>query len=145
MRGERGIQANAVPLLLGFAFAPHWLLPCQGSATVSASLPGAYPEGGTHHRGGGLDIGGLEQIGDDDDAAGSGGEDLGERLAGNAADAEGGDLAANFAFHRGDFMEADGGAAGFGGGREKRAETDVVEALFKGIAGLGEGVGGAAD
>ena len=41
---------------------------------------------------GGLDVGGGEEVGDDDDAAGTGGEDLGEGLAGDAADAEGGDF-----------------------------------------------------
>ena len=95
--------------------------------------------------GGGLDVGGLEEGGDDDDAAGTGGEDLREGLAGDAADAEGGDLRADFALHGGDFMKADGGAAGFGGSGEKRAEADVVEAFGEGGAGLGEGMGRAAE
>ena len=145
MRGERGVHPNSVPLFMGFSFASHWLLPCQGSATVSAKLPGAYPEGGDHHRSGGFDIVGLEQIGDDDDTAGSSGEDLGERLAGDAADAEGGDLGADFAFHGGDVLEADGGAPDLGGSGKKRAEADVVEAFFQSGAGLGERMSGAAD
>ena len=95
--------------------------------------------------GGGLDVGSFEEIGDDDDAPGTGGEDLREGLAGDAADAEGGDFPADFALHGGDVVETDGGAAGLGGGGEKRAEADVVEAFGQGGAGLGEGVGGAAD
>ncbi len=94
---------------------------------------------------GGLDVGGLEEIGDDDDAAGSGGEDLRQGLAGDAADTEGGDFRADFTLHGGDFVEADGGATGFGGGGEKRAEANVVEAFFQGCAGLLQGMGGAAD
>ena len=41
--------------------------------------------------------------------------------------------------------QADGGAAGFGGSGEKRAEADVVEALGQRGAGLIERMGGAAD
>ena len=95
--------------------------------------------------GGGLHVIGLKQVGNDDDAAGSGGEDLRQGLAGDATDAEGGDLTADFALHGGDFLKADGRAAGFGGSREKRAEADVVEAFGEGGAGLAEGMGGAAD
>ena len=32
---ERGAQANAVPLFLGFPFATHWLRPYQGRATLA--------------------------------------------------------------------------------------------------------------
>ena len=33
MGWERGVQANAVPLFLGFPFSAHWLRPYQGRAT----------------------------------------------------------------------------------------------------------------
>ena len=92
-----------------------------------------------------MDVGGLEEGGDDDDAAGTGGEDGRERFRGDAADAEGGDLTADLALHGGDVEEADGGATGFGRSGEKRTEADVVEAFGEGGAGLGERVGGAAD
>ena len=69
----------------------------------------------------------------------------GRVCAGDAADAEGGDFRADFALHGGDFIKADGGAAGFGGRGEKRAEADVVEAFGEGGAGLVEGMGGAAE
>ena len=95
--------------------------------------------------GGGLDVGGGEQIGDDDDTARAGGDDLRERPPGDAADAEGGDFRTDFTLHGGDFIEADGGAAGLGGRGEKWAEADVVEALGEGGAGLREGMGGAAE
>ena len=83
-----------------------------------------------------LNVWGLEEGGDDDDAFGSGGEDLGEGGGGDAADAEGGEVLADFALHGGDVLEANGGATGLSGGGKKRAEADVVEALSKGGAGL---------
>jgi hypothetical protein len=95
--------------------------------------------------GGGLHIGGLKQGGNDNDASRSGGEDLGQGYRGEATDAEGGDFLADLALHGGDFVEADGGAAGFGGGGEKRAEADVIEALGEGGAGLIQRMSGAAD
>lgn len=95
--------------------------------------------------GGGGDVLGLEEVGDDDDAAGSGGEDLGEVAAVDAADAEGGDSRADVSFHFGDLIEPDAGSAEFGGGGKQRAEADVVEALGEGGASLVERVGGAAD
>ena len=88
--------------------------------------------------GGGADVWGLEEGGDDDDAVCSGGEDLGEGGGGDAANAEGGEVLADFVLHGGDVLKADGLATGLGGGGEKRAETDVVEALGEGGAGLGE-------
>ena len=95
--------------------------------------------------GGGLDIRGLKQGGDDHDAASSGGEDLRQGFRGDAADAEGGDFPTGIAFHDRDFMKADGGAAGFGGGGKQRAEADVVESSLEGGPGLFQGVGGAAE
>lgn len=92
-----------------------------------------------------MDVLGFEEGGDDDDAAGSGGEDLREGLGGDSADAEGGDFRADFPLHDGDFLEANGGAAELGGGGEKRAESDVVKAFGEGGAGLGERVGGTAE
>ena len=98
-----------------------------------------------HSSGCRFDVSGVEEGGDDDDATCTGGEDGGEGFWSDAADAEGGDFSADFAFHGGDFMETDGGTTGFGGGGEKRAEADVVEALGEGGTGLGEGMGGAAE
>ena len=92
-----------------------------------------------------MDVGSGEQVRNDDDAAGTCGENLRERLAGDAADAEGGDFGADFVFHDCDVLEADGGASGLGGGGEKRAEADVVETFFEGGTGLGQGMGGATD
>ena len=89
-------------------------------------------------------IGGLEEVGDDDDVFCAGGEDFVEVVGFDTADAIGGDLVADGGHHFGDLVQADGGAAFFGGGGVERAETDVVKALGKSGLGLGERVGGTA-
>jgi hypothetical protein len=94
---------------------------------------------------GGLDVCCLEEGGNDHDTVCSGGEDLGKRGGGDAANAKSREMLANFVLHDGDVLESDGRATGLGGSGEKRAEADIVESLDKGGASLVEGVGGAAD
>ena len=81
-----------------------------------------------------LRIGGGEQGRDDDDPAGSGGEHGGQGFFVHAADAE--DGPSNKTVNLGDVVQSDGRATGFGGGGEKRAEAEVVEAFGFGGRGL---------
>jgi hypothetical protein len=66
-------------------------------------------------------------------------------LTGDPADAEGRDFIADLALHRGDIREADARTTGLGWSGKKRTESDVVEALSKGGAGLSERVSGATE
>src|SRR5829696_9436909 len=97
---------------------------------------------------GGGGCGGVVGLGDgayDDDAGGSGGEDVTEVGVVDAADGEPGTVGPP----RGDVLEegyAGGGAAGFGGGGPHRAGAEVVDSWFGGRGvGLGGGVCAAAD
>lgn len=90
----------------------------------------------------GDEVGGLEEAGDDDDAARSGGEDGGEVFQLDAANAE--DGSPSGFVDAADVVEADGGVIGLGRRGEERAEADVIR-LGGASEGLGDGVGGFPD
>jgi hypothetical protein len=74
------------------------------------------------------DISGLQQAGDDDDAARSRGDHGFEVLELDSADAKDGDPRARV--RHPDLLQADRGTAWLGGRGEQRAEADVVRAFF---------------
>ena len=85
----------------------------------------------------------LQDSRNDDDALRSGGEDLGEVFAFDAADAENGKR--GVAVDLGYVGRADRRVVRLGGSRKKRAKADVVGLLSKSGAGLRGTVGGEAD
>ena len=66
-------------------------------------------------------------------------------MTGDPADAEGRDFIADLALHRGDIREADARTTDLSWSGEKRTESNVVEALSEGGAGLRERVSGATE
>ena len=89
------------------------------------------------------DVGGLQDAGDDDHAAGAGLDDGGEIFELDAANAEDGNV--DEFMHAADVVEADCRATRFGRRGKKRAEADVVGAFFLCSDRLGDAVGGFSD
>jgi hypothetical protein len=102
-------------------------------------------KGAENLRSGGGNVRGGEEVGNDDDTPGSGGQNLREVGALDAANAKRGDVRTDIALHFGDVGQADTGTAELGGSGEKRTKADVVKSLGQGSAGLVGRMGGASE
>src|SRR3954451_3114217 len=85
------------------------------------------------------DIGRLQQLRDDDDAARAGSDDFGEVVELDAADAEDGER--ELGVDCADVRQADWCVVRLSGRGEERAEADVIRAFGGGLSRLREAVG----
>lgn len=87
----------------------------------------------------------MQDSRDDDGAFGAGFDDRGEVFFFDATDTVDGEVVGEGFVRGADVFETDGGSAGFRGGHEKRAESDVVDWLGGSFFGLIQNVRGFAD